>query len=147
LTLACGCTLRALRSKSCTKSSDFVAGLTWGLTILTRPQILPVAPIAWLLVPFSSGVTLRRNVAHLVAQTCTVMIVVTPWILRNTVVMGKPTLSTVGAYTFWGAHNEIVLRNRQLWGSWVRTSDLVDEEHPVAGNELEREAIVWRYGL
>jgi hypothetical protein len=61
--------------------------------------------------------------------------------------MGKPTLSTVGAYTFWGAHNDVIANDPALRGSWVRTSDLVDASHPFHGGELEREALAWKYGL
>ncbi len=56
--------------------------------------------------------------------------------------MGKPTLSTVGGYTFWGAHNEIVFHDPQFRGSWVRTSDLINEQHPIKGNEIEKESTI-----
>jgi 4-amino-4-deoxy-L-arabinose transferase-like glycosyltransferase len=147
ITLACGFTLQALNSMKSITGSDVIAGVGWGIAILIRPQIIFAVPIAWLFLFFSSHDRRRRNGVHLTVQTCLLISVLVPWGIRNVVVMGKPTLSTVGGYTFWGAHNETVLHDPHLRGSWVRTSDLVDEQHPITGTEIEREEAMWRYGF
>ncbi len=67
--------------------------------------------------------------------------------VRNAVVLGEPTLSTIGGYTLWGASNPRVVDDPTLAGRWVRTSELVDADHPLSGGELERDAAARRYGL
>jgi hypothetical protein len=147
LTLACGFTLQALNSKKNITSLDIVAGILWGITILTRPQMMFAVPIAGSSLFFSSHANRRRHFTHLIVQACLLLGVLAPWVIRNAIIMGKPTLSTVGGYTFWGAHNEIVFHDPQFRGSWVRTSDLINEQHPIKGNEIEKESTMWRYGL
>ena len=147
LTLACGLTLYSFRSKGGVGGADVVAGVFWGLAVLTRPQIIFVLPLAWVLVVFSTHSFRSRDVLRLTIHTCALLCVLAPWVVRNAVVVGKPTLSTVGAYTFWGAHNDVVLHDSRLRGSWVRTSDLVDDQHPITGTEVEREAAMWKYGF
>jgi len=122
-----------------------IAGVFWALAFLTRPQIVLLLPLVVVLVPFISRRapnTVRPIVVHVLVCGA----VIAPWIARNAIVMGRPTLSTVGGYTFWGAHNDRVLSDPALRGMWVRTSDLVDAAHPLSGSELERETEAWRYG-
>jgi len=52
----------------------------------------------------------------------------------------------VGGFTFWGAHNETVVNDPNLCGSWIPASRLVDAAHPLIGEEIEREAAAWKYG-
>ena len=145
LTLACGFTVRSF-AKEKAPGCDAIAGVLWGLCILTRPQIVFALPILWVSILLMK-IRRTRNMAHLALQTCALVAVLSPWLVRNTLVMGKPTLSTVGGYTFWGAHNDIVLYDPQLRGSWVRTSDLVDSRHPLSGTEIQKEASAWQYGI
>jgi len=107
--------------------------------------MLPVLAVWWLL-PSYRGC--RRRVRNqMMLQIATMLLVISPWIARNEIVFGTPTLSTVGGATFWGAHNDLVRQHTSLWGSWVPQSDLVDAAHPLAGTEVEREALEWKYGL
>ncbi len=72
---------------------------------------------------------------------------VAPWVARNYLVMGKPTICTiVGGYTFWGAHNEVIASKPELMGYWVSASSLQDARHPLRGTEIERENAAYRYG-
>jgi hypothetical protein len=141
LTLACAFSARSLTTPS--YLADAVAGAAAGLAALTRPQILAIVPLVIV------GAVVCRSTArkHLAFQLCVLALVLSPWLLRNWMVIGKPTLSTVGAYTFWGAHNNKVFEDTQLQGSWIRTSDLVDADHPLGDTELQKEQQMWRYGL
>ena len=144
LALACVFTLRSMRQGAL--KDGLLGGLFWGFAILTRPQVIFILPIAWLLLVILPKMS-RRYLLHLVLQTGVIILLLAPWVIRNAFVMGKPTLSTVGAYTFWGAHNDIILNDSKMQGSWVKTGDLIDREHPFRGSEIELEAAAWRYGL
>jgi 4-amino-4-deoxy-L-arabinose transferase-like glycosyltransferase len=150
LTVGTAATLRALQAthrRDAMFPWNLLAGLSWAMAILTRPQMLLLAPLALA----GLAVTLYRRqtlpAASLAAQVLLVIVLLIPWVVRNAVVAGRPTIASVGAYTFWGAHNERVLADPALRGSWVRTSDLVDADHPFTGTERERESAAWRYGF
>jgi hypothetical protein len=120
----------------------------WGATILIRPNNLAALPIGLVWFALLRGCRTREKLRRLVILVVVAAITLLPWVLRNEIVMGKPTIATlVGGYTFWGANNEIVLRDPQLRGSWVFGSRLVDERHPLVGDEVARESMAWRYGL
>jgi 4-amino-4-deoxy-L-arabinose transferase-like glycosyltransferase len=146
LVLACGFTIASIQRNERAGMADVIAGVLWGLATLTRPQMIFIVPLAGLFLVFHRR-WLRQLLPRLAIQACVVALVLTPWLVRNEIVMGKPTLSTVGAYTFWGSHNDVVLTTPALRGSWVRTSDLVDADHPFTGSEIEREAAAWKYGM
>ncbi len=146
LTVACGLTVRMLMGESGINRFNLLAGVCWGLAVLTRPQIALVVPLAALLVLFSRRVT-RQELSQLAIAGIVMCAVLVPWLARNAIVMKEATLSTVAAVTFWGANNDTVLSDPELRGSWLRPSDLVDDRHPLTGTEVQREAQAWRYGL
>jgi 4-amino-4-deoxy-L-arabinose transferase-like glycosyltransferase len=149
LVLGCGFSLRALNTSG--KGAmlfDAAAGLFWGLAALTRPQMVFIVPVVAASLFLSWRSASRKTWSHAIAQVIVMVLIISPWVVRNEIVMGKPTLSTVGGATFWGAHNQVVLRDPALWGSWVRQSDLSDASHPpLTGNEIDREATAWNYGF
>ena len=146
LTLACAFTVRAYRADGGADRFTFLAGASWGLAVLTRPQIILAMPIAGLLALYSRRAS-RPLLSRLAIVTIAMCGVLVPWVARNAIVMGKATLSTVGGATFWGANNETVLNNPKLRGLWMRSSDLVDARHPLTGTEVQKEAQAWQYGL
>jgi hypothetical protein len=146
LTLACGSMVSALRDTRHVNRFTLLAGVCLGLAVLTRPQIALVVPIAGLLALLSRR-TKRQELIHLATTAIIMGAVLLPWLVRNTVVMGKPTLSTVGGVTFWGANNETVLNDPPLRGLWLRSSDLIDDRHPLTGTEIEKEEQAWQYGV
>lgn len=141
LALGCGCVLAALRRRS--RIWDILAGGAFALAILTRPQILLMVPIAWILVLAFTRERRRIWIRHLALQSLVLVLGLTPWLARNAMVFGKPTLSTVGGTTFWGCNNE----RAAPYGWWVPASSLVDDTHPWPEGEVELEAVSWRYGF
>ncbi len=145
LALACGFTLVSIRSSRMVHS--LIAGGFWGLAVLTRPQTILVAPIAMICLAGSGSASRTRYVKLFTMQLLSAALVVSPWVVRNAIAVGKPALCTiVGGYTFWGAHNDTVAKDPDLRGSWIRTTQLVDVAHPLIGDEPQREAAAWRYG-
>jgi 4-amino-4-deoxy-L-arabinose transferase-like glycosyltransferase len=145
LTLACGLTWNALKQRRL--RDDLLAGLCWAIVVLTRPQFVLVIPVGLALGLLAASGQRRRALAHLGLQAGVLMVAIAPWVVRNAVVVGKPALCTiVGGYTFWGAHNEVVLADPGLRGSWVACSRLCDDAHPLVGSEAQREAAAWSYG-
>ncbi|MGE0529216.1 MAG: ArnT family glycosyltransferase [Bdellovibrionales bacterium] len=148
-----GLTILALRSQDQNRrwrqqGSWFLAclaGVVWGFATLVRPNILLVIPLYWLVVFFLS----QGNWIHLLRQMVILSLLsgltLFPWVLRNRLVVGQWTISTVGAYTFWGAHNEKTLR--ELPGGWIGPSKLTDADHPFVGEDLADAALAWKYSL
>lgn len=143
ITLATASTIVCMRSSGSTLAA-VVPGLFWGLTALVRPNVLIAIGVLWVLA-FTSrterGLAIRKTVA--ITALCALSLA--PWIIRNQVAIGSPIVSSVGSYTFWGAHNEITFETAP--GSWIRTEDLIDANHPFSGTEVELNTLAWRYGF
>lgn len=125
-------------------AADLGAGASAGLAALTRPQMLLLPALAAAVaVVVRPG---RAALARAAVVAAAFALCLAPWVARNVAVMGRATLSTVGGYTFWGAHNRTILAP-ELTGLWVRTSDLTDPTHPLTDDEVANEAASWRYGM
>ncbi len=86
-------------------SAGALAGLVLGLDALTRPTIAPFAVLApvWLL--------WRRQTRASVACALLLAATVLPWVWRNDVVMGDPTLSTETGSEFWAGNCGFLFRH------------------------------------
>ena len=124
-----------------------LAGACWAMAIYTRPQLLLAIPIAGGL----AGIALLwRHPEHIklwAIQVVVLLLVLSPWIVRNDIVMGKPSLSTITGYGLWGSHNELTFNDKAYRGGWVRASILEDAEHPLSGNEVDRNDQATQYGI
>jgi hypothetical protein len=137
-------TIQSMRGGS--KLLGAFAALFWTMAIVTRLQLIFVLPLAWAAVIFASS-DRKKYIGLLLLQSVIVSALVGLWILRNERVLGKATLSTISGMGFWGAHNDRVFRDDKLCGLWIPPSELVDAEHPWTGNEIEKDALAWKYGL
>jgi hypothetical protein len=82
---------------------------------------LLAVPIAWGLW-LAVGTQARRHLAvALFAGSLGAVAVAGAWVTRNAVVFGEPRLAAIAGGTFLGAHNERVLADPTLCGSWVST--------------------------
>jgi len=125
-----------------------LAGLCWGAALLIRPQIVFMAPFLALGTLLCRAATRRRFLFEAAVQTAIVAAVAAPWVLRNAVVMGKPTLATlVGGHTFWGAHNDRTFHDSRVRGLWITLSDIPGGNVALPANELQQESIAWRNGI
>jgi 4-amino-4-deoxy-L-arabinose transferase-like glycosyltransferase len=126
---------------------DVLAGGCWAMAVYTRPQLLLAVPIAGGIVAVVYVLRDRSYLKHWAVQVVVLALVLSPWVMRNATVMGKPTLSTITGYGLWGSHNDLTFNDPAYRGAWVKTSDLVDADHPLTGNEVERNDQATRYGL
>jgi hypothetical protein len=107
-----------------------------------------MAPFLGLGLVVYRGALRRRLFVEVVAQAAIVAALVMPWVMRNAVVMGKPTLATlVGGHTFWGAHNDATFHDPRYRGLWITISQIPGVQRPLPTNELEQEAVAWRSGF
>lgn len=122
-------------------------GVCWAMAVLTRPNMvlgLGLVALLWLL----SGGRWRERLLRVAVLLGAAVLVVGPWIVRNSLIIGKPTVCTLlSGYAMWGANNSRTASEPTLVGYWVPCSELADADHPLVGSELEREAAAWRYGL
>ena len=124
------------------------AGACWAMAVLTRPQIVLALPMMLGVVLLTGPKETRFvNLKRWAVQACVVVVLVSPWVVRNAVVLGKPTLVTISGLGFWGSNNELVLLDPDLRGGWVKHSRLSRELRPLPGGEVARDAAAWRYGL
>lgn len=123
-----------------------LAGGVLGLAVLIRPQAILVIPIAWLMVVLAYRRIDRRVVERLLIVTLCFTLVVGSWMTRNFMVLGKPAVSTVAGPTFWGAHNEMVLQNPLLIGSWIPVSEMEKLGYSIPKDEVERDNVSWQKG-
>ncbi len=139
-------TLRRLDGGGAWFVPALLTGLAFGAALLTRPQVAfagPVVLLGALLSPAASrGARLQ---AVLVVGVASVLLLL-PWVVRNQLVMGKPTLSTIGGFTFWGANNGVIAADPELVGSWMPVDTLIDAAHPLTDDEIANDAATWRYG-
>ncbi|MSR47755.1 MAG: hypothetical protein EXS13_11960 [Planctomycetes bacterium] len=122
-------------------------GLVFGTALLTRPQVAfagAIVLVGALLSPRALR-TARLRAALVISATS--MLLLAPWVVRNHLVLGKTTLSTIGGFTFWGANNAVIAADPDQIGSWMPVDALIDAAHPLDGDELANDAAAWSYGL
>lgn len=81
------------------------AGFILGLAILTRATLMPFAlfAITWLLLPDTSGSTIRRRALTAVLCCAALLATLSPWLIRTHALTGRYTLGTeFGAAVFIG---------------------------------------------
>ena len=144
LALAALATLAAGRSRRALPSA--VAGVAWGVTLLVRPQVLLLPLVALpmtLLAPRGQRAAWATRVA-VMALACALTLA--PWVVRNAVVMGKPTLTTCSGLLFWGSHNDVVFSDPAQRGGWVKGSELM-KTHPLTGGEAAVDSAAMRLAI
>jgi 4-amino-4-deoxy-L-arabinose transferase-like glycosyltransferase len=100
-------------------------GVLYAAAALVRPQAIFAVPSAVLLFLAASPETRRRSGRFLVVALLAFATVTGAWVVRNARVVGHPTFAGIGSLTFWGAHNERVLTDPALCGSWLSVRELL----------------------
>ncbi|MFN3167342.1 MAG: ArnT family glycosyltransferase [Phycisphaeraceae bacterium] len=100
-----------------------IAGLCWGMAVLTKPQFVLLAP---LVVVASCAYALRQRawrpaLAGAVCVSAAASLVM-PWYARNAIVLDAPGLSTIGGYSLWAGNNELTLSDPDWRGKAIPTS-------------------------
>ena len=98
------------------------AGLLWGIAALTRPTALalPAVMAAWAWVPLGLTVSPRDRVRQVVLLLAGVALVVAPWAVRNTVVLGRVVpVKTGSGRALLDSNNEIVWADPKLRGGAI----------------------------
>lgn len=97
--------------------SDLLTGLLFGLAVLCRPTLWPLAGLYGLVWTWRSIRRLRRSAGRSDglrfpwAAVLAAAFVVAPWLLRNQLVLGVPLLTTThGGYTLLLANNPVFYR-------------------------------------
>ena len=118
------------------------AGVMLGLAALTRLTLLPFVPLAavWL-----GAFSARRRAWGVVLLLVGAVTVITPWVVRNTLLLGRPVFSVSTGFGLWWGHNPGVLKSYP-WESidrgtleYWRSLPLEVRERVAALPELERD--------
>jgi 4-amino-4-deoxy-L-arabinose transferase-like glycosyltransferase len=83
--------------KSVSFGSAFILGLLWGLLILVTPVMVLILAGVALISVFLAVVHFR----HIVIVGVVACVTLAPWVVRNWVVLGSPTIATNGAEVFY----------------------------------------------
>jgi len=97
-----GC--RSLASRECSPRSSVITGLLWGFAALTNTALLAVMPVFLLVPHLGSPTRIRwRTIAVILLVSA---VVVSPWIVRNRLALGKlvPVRSNFGEELWVGNH-------------------------------------------
>lgn len=146
-TLAFGAAWRAFAAGARGREArgwDALAGLLGALATLVRPQFLFVVA----LVAMGALVSRRRRVllGRVALQTGVFALCLSTWLVRNALVMGAPTMSTLSGYLFWGVHNDVTV-NGPFEGTWRRPDELMQGDWPPKQDEVEYDRRCWHEGL
>lgn len=133
---------------------DLLAGFFWGASALTRPQTVLILPLGFLAALLSRNMR-GTHVRRWAIQAAVLVLMVTPWVVRNAVVIGKAALSTHFGNTLWDGHNELLFNDpkyHHLLGTPLATTapsstDELLQQYPLHGSEVERDDQAKRYAL
>lgn len=102
-----------------------LAGLCWGMAVLTKPQFVLLAPLVVIVACLAAWRRMAWRPA-LAAAACLLAAsaVVMPWYARNAAVLDAPGLSTIGGYGLWAGNNELVLDDPAWRGRAMPTSQV-----------------------
>ncbi len=144
-TLALGCMLRAVEVPS--RGWSWCAGVAWGAAVLLRPQTVFLAPCVLVGLAWLRPGERKRWFFELLREACVVLAIIAPWLIRNQLVMGSPTMATlVGGHTFWGAHNGMTFRDPDYLGLWRPYDYDPTTVFPLTGSEVEQDRQAWGNG-
>lgn len=126
-----------------------LAGLCWGMAVLTKPQFVLLAPLVVLVALFIAARRWDWRPA-MSAALCLLAAaaVVMPWYARNAAVLDAPGLSTIGGYGLWAGNNELVLNDPQWRGRAMPTSEIearLGVKLPEGEGESDAQAKVWAW--
>lgn len=126
----------------------FLSGLLLGLATLIRPVLLPVAGLYLLYAclcnwgRLRSRAVLRRIITSTVVLSMGMMLVITPWTVRNFIVLGAfVPVSTNGGVNLWQGNNPQA--NGEYYWSWDPTINPL----LMASNEVERDRLGRRLAM
>lgn len=127
-----------LRRESAMNYLGVLAGASFGMLVLTRShQSLFIIPAILLGMMFSGGFQVKRTLQRILIFVLSFAVVVTPWMLRNNAVNGKPAIESSEFYISWYA------------GAFTEPTDTVDilpgESQDEYSNRIKRQ--VFRYIL
>ena len=66
---------------------DLLAGVCWAMAVYTRPQLLLAVPIAIGFAAIAFVLRDRRQLKHAMIQVAVLSLVLSPWVIRNAVVL------------------------------------------------------------
>jgi len=132
LTTLLGAWLAWEAAKSGSWKVAFSSGVAWGCAILVRPNMLLAAAATALALLVLRSLPAGHRWRCALQLSAGVALVVLPWVVRNRLVIGQPTICTVVAgATFYGANNAIAYDDPQWVGYWWSVQSLDAAEPPV----------------
>lgn len=138
------CTLLLLLStyiliKKTNKYWHFISGIILGYSILTRPTALIPIIVLLLIYLYKKKSLYKHVIPSIIIMVLGILCAITPWMIRNYVVFGKPQLTTNGGINFWIGNND------QANGSYKFTHE--PPELINIKNEIQRDSIGYALGL
>jgi len=128
-----------------------LAGLCFGFAILCRTQLTLLVPLAFVaLIVFYRKLPRAQWQLHMrrvAVQLAVIAAVLSPWLIRNTIVFGKPVLSNIAGLGLYGAHNPITFNDPNWRGTWIKISELERQFGALPMDEVLKDEEAKRRGL
>lgn len=105
--------------------SETPYGFWLSLAILTRPSLVLAVPVALLLAVVAKHPARPANLNRWLVQAVVVALALAPWIARNVWLWASRPFPPSAA-TDYGGHNELVLKNPDWRGLWIKISLLFE---------------------
>ena len=115
---------------------SLIVGIAWGFTTLIRPHSLPMCGLVAIYKFWRQD--WRNASATVLGAAC----VLTPWLTRNLITLGRPVLlATEGGETLLGANNPYVADDPELRGMWKSPMSIPEYREHLAPiqNEIDRD--------
>ncbi len=148
ITLGTALSIQAWRTGN--KWTMIGAGAMWAFATHCRPQLVLLAPIALVviiaMVRKLDRATWLNAMRHWAVQACVFSALIAPWLIRNAVVVGKPSLTTIAGHGHWGSHNPLTFNDPAVRGDWIRISDLERRFGQLPQGEVAKDAEATKRG-
>lgn len=103
------------------------AGVVCGVLVLIRSELALLCPIVFFLILKAHG---RSQLAGLAAFTVAATVFIAPWIARNAIVLGKPTLSTTMFLNLTRGNHANATGGSYQWSGKISWPGPSREKHP-----------------
>lgn len=126
----------------------FFIGLIWGYAVLVRASFM----LSLILIPIYifffrkqlfegySKTRLFKAIKSTLLFLCGVILILSPWLIRNKLVIGTFTIATQGGFTFWAGSNP------NATGTWYHKIEETDERFNIEDEAL-RDKLFYQEGL
>ena len=124
-----------------------ICGLLAGLASLTRPETVLLVPLYLAVLGYYCVRRRRPWLRPGLVLAAGAILVLTPWLGRNYLVLASPSLSTLGGFTFAGAHNDKAGKHPGSWYAFMAYAEPGELAEVDKLSEPAQDRYLWQRGI